>query len=128
MLWPVLSSPYGPPPPTGASLWRLAYSGPSSGLMLTPERSSFTGRTGVCCRMQRLLSESEDAAAARHVALLGYLLAWAKVQSTIFTPCSAAWARPWQPTIQQQGLAAPRRRHCSSSASTTAAALALCGS
>ena len=31
--------------------------------------------------MQRPLREYEDAAAARHVALLGDLLAWAKVQS-----------------------------------------------
>ena len=52
------------------------------GLMSSAERSAFTGRPGVSSRMQRPLREYEDAAAARHVALLGDLLAWAKVQST----------------------------------------------
>jgi hypothetical protein len=50
-------------------------------LLTAAERSTFTGHFRVRSRMQRPLRESEEAATARHAALLSDLLAWANVKS-----------------------------------------------
>ena len=98
------------------------------GLLTAAERSTFTGRFGVRSRMQRPLRESEEAAAARHAALLSDLLAWAKVQSTTSTPATprpgppraAAAANPT--SLGGGGRSTPRRLRRGSAASAAAAA------
>ena len=71
--------------------------------------------------MQRPLRESEEAAAARHVALLTDLLSWAKVQSTTTPP---ALPRQGPPRAAAPPAATPggaRRRRSGMSATAAAA-------